>query len=47
MPTTLPRKRKLPILILVFVCALFAAAFALEVVDPAPADVNPAPLAAP
>ena len=47
MPTTIPRERKSPILFLIFICALFIAAFAMEVIDPAPIDVDAATMAAP
>ena len=41
MPTSLPigREPKTPVIFLVFLCALFASAFIIEVIDPAPTEV--------
>ena len=47
MPTTLPREGKAPILFLVFICVLFAAAFVWEMIDPQPIDVDASTIASP
>ena len=49
MPTLLPNRtaRRTPVLFGLFLCALFAASFVVEVVDPAPMDVEAAWLASP
>ena len=49
MPTLLPIRREpsTPVFFLVFLCALFVSAFVIEVVDPAPTDVEAAWLSSP
>ena len=48
MPTSLPFKEpRRPVLLLVFLCTLLASTFALEVLDPAPIDVEAASMTAP
>lgn len=49
MPTLLPivREPKTPVVFLVFLCALFASAFAIEMIDPAPIDVAAASISSP
>ena len=47
MPTVIPQKHKRPIVFIAFICVLFIAAFVLEVIDPAPVDVNAETMSAP
>lgn len=49
MPTLLPigREPKTPVIFLVFLCALFVSAFVIEVIDPAPTDVEAAWISSP
>ena len=47
MPTRVIRQPSRPVLFLAFVAALFVACIFVEIADPAPLDVEAAPVAAP